>query len=231
MTDDIKLIGVDLSLASEALIELLLEDPPGDEIYGEILAANRKRPEILRLLAEDPLTPEDIQAEAQGLISLPVRSGEKRPSRRTAQPQPAAEEEQKLRLLQKIQALTVGEKISLALKGGREVRYILAKDSNKEVVISVIKNPKVTATEAELVAHSRNVPDEVLRVIAKNREWMKNYGVVLALVNNPKTPPAIAMSLVPGLKKKDITTLEKNKNVAEGVRLLAKKIATAKRPS
>jgi Asp-tRNA(Asn)/Glu-tRNA(Gln) amidotransferase B subunit len=127
--------------------------------------------------------------------------------------------------------LTVGEKIALALRGGREVRSILCKDSNKEVVLSVIKNPKVTDSEAELIAHSRNIPEEALRIISKNREWMKNYNVVLALVNNPKTPTGIAMNLVPGLKKKDLATLEKNKNVPEAVRVIAKKLVSAKKYS
>ena len=33
-----------------------------------------------------------------------------------------------------------------------------------------------------------NVTEEVLRVIGTNRAWLKNYGVVLGLVKNPKTP-------------------------------------------
>jgi hypothetical protein len=229
MTEEIQLIGFDLSGASDYLIELLLDDPPGPEIYREILDANRGRPEILRLLLEHHNTPDEISAETQRLLSPATLHAEHEHvvKAKTA----PVEEERKQRLLQRIQSLTVGEKIALALRGGREVRSILCKDSNKEVVLSVIKNPKVTDSEAELIAHSRNIPEEALRVIAKNREWMKNYNVVLALVNNPKTPTGIAMNLVPGLKKKDLATLEKNKNVPEAVRVIAKKLVAVKKYS
>jgi len=227
MNEDIILIGFDLSAASEHLLELLLDDPPGPEIFGEILNANRERPEVLRLLVEHHNTPDEIVAEALRLVSPAAAHAEHLPKAKTA----PAEEERKQRLLQRIQSLTVGEKIALALRGGREVRSILCKDSNKEVVLSVIKNPKVTDSEAELIAHSRNIPEEALRIISKNREWMKNYNLVLALVNNPKTPTGIAMNLVPGLKKKDLTTLEKNKNVPEAVRVIAKKLVGAKKYS
>jgi len=124
----------------------------------------------------------------------------------------------------------VGEKIALALRGGRELRSLLAKDANKEVVLSVLKNPKVTETEAEMIAHSRNVPEDALRFIARNREWLKNYNIVLALVNNPKTPGGIASTLVTNLKTKDMITLEKNKNVSDAVRSVAKKIIQVRKP-
>jgi hypothetical protein len=227
MTENIKLIGFELSAASEHLIELLLDDPPGPEIFREILNANRGRSSVLRLLAENHNTPGEIIAEAERLLGpAAVHAGHVQKAKTAP-----AEEERKQRLLQRIQSLTVGEKIALALRGGREVRSILCKDSNKEVVLSVIKNPKVTDSEAELIAHSRNIPEEALRIISKNREWMKNYNVVLALVNNPKTPTGIAMNLVSGLKKKDLATLEKNKNVPEAVRVIAKKLVAVKKYS
>ena len=34
----------------------------------------------------------------------------------------------------------------------------------------------------------RTVNEEVIRIIAANREWMKKYPIVKALVANPKTP-------------------------------------------
>jgi hypothetical protein len=82
----------------------------------------------------------------------------------------------------------------------------------------------------ELVAHSRNIPEEALRTIHKNREWMKNYSINLALVNNPKTPPGIGITLVSSLRLKDIEILEKNKNVPEAIRAIAKKVLHSRKP-
>lgn len=93
----------------------------------------------------------------------------------------------------------------------------------------MLKNPKLTETEVELIAHSRNVPEEALRAIHKNREWMKNYSINLALVNNPKTPPGIGITLVTSLRVKDLAVLEKNKNVPDAIRAIAKKLLQARK--
>ncbi|HET6513917.1 MAG TPA: hypothetical protein VFG09_02065 [Thermodesulfovibrionales bacterium] len=220
------LLAFDMSLASKEVLEILIEDAVGPEILEDILKANTDRPEILNLLIESPNVPHGIREEAEKAVSLAAEV-EEHPHHKKAI---LTEDEKKHSLLQRMQALTVGEKIALALRGGRDIRSVLSKDSNKEVVLSVLKNPKVTETEAELVAHSRNIPEDALRLISKNREWMKNYNIVLALVNNPKTPIGIGTTLITQLKSKDLATLEKNKNVSEALRAIAKKLISARRP-
>ncbi len=222
MTEETKLLGLDLSVASEQVIEVLIEDAPGPELFMEILSSNTNRPDVLKMLVNSPNVPSEIKGEASKHFNLPAKPVEK-PKQ--------AEEERKIGLLQKIEKLSVGERIALALRGGQEIRSILLKDSNKEVVLTVLKNPKITETEVELVAHSRNVPEDALRAIHKSREWLKNYSIILALVNNPKTPPGIAITLVTSLRTKDIAILEKNKNVSEAVRSIAKKLLHVRKVS
>lgn len=219
--EEIKLLGLDLSLASPEAIEVLLVDAGDPAIYREILESNVNRPEILKMLAEDPDVPDDIKKAVEKQLNLPARI--------TAKPR-IPDENRKDSLLHKIQHLTVGERIAIALRGGQEVRSLLLKDANKEVVLTVLKNPKISETEVELIAHSRNVPEDALRAIHKNREWMKNYSINLALVNNPKTPPGIGITLVTGLRLKDLAILEKNKNVPDAVRAIAKKVLAVRKP-
>jgi hypothetical protein len=78
------------------------------------------------------------------------------------------------------------------------------------------------------MARNRSIIEDALRVIARNREWMKNYSITHALILNPKTPPAIAMRYIPKIKKRDLGLLAKNKNVPEAVRTMAKKLVKAK---
>jgi len=220
--EELKLLSLDLSVASDQAIEVLLEDATDNEIFREIFSANISRPEILKLLAENPNVPIDIREEAGKQLNIPVRLSD-RPK--------TTEEGKKQTLLQKIQQLTVGERIAIALRGGQEIRSLLIKDANKEVVLTVLKNPKITETEVELIAHSRNVPEDALRAIHKNREWMKNYSINLALVNNPKTPPGIGITLVSVLRVKDLAVLEKNKNVPDVIRAIARKLLHARKPT
>ena len=223
MEDKKILIGIDLSTASKEVIELLIEDASDPSIFEEIARTNLNRREVLTLLLENPDTPDDLRQQVSNTLNIPAE----RPSEIVKVKKPPEVRTQGI--LQRIQKLSVSEKIHLALRGGKEVRTILLRDPSKEVVTTVLENPKITEGEIELAARSRSIHDEVLRKITKKREWMKNYGIIFALVTNPKTPSGIAIPLVSELRTKDLAILEKNKNVTEGVRAIAKKLLRARR--
>mgnify|MGYP001765323839 CR=1 FL=1 len=124
----------------------------------------------------------------------------------------------------KILTLSTAQKALLALKGGREERTILIRDTNKVVALSVLKNPRLNEQEVESMAAMRNVSDEVLRAIGSNREWSKTYQVAAALVRNPRTPPGISTNFIPRMTDRDLKFLAKDKNVPEIVRRNAKRI-------
>jgi hypothetical protein len=217
------LIGIDLTTTSKEVIELLIEDVIDSSIFKEIADANVNRPEILTLLLDNPDIPDDVRQEVSRSLNLPVKPKSeivrvKKPPEQRAQT-----------ILQRIQKLNVSERIHLALRGGKEIRSILLRDPSKEVVMTVLENPKITDTEIEIIAKSRSISEEVLRKITKKKEWMKNYGVILSLVTNPKTPPGIAVPLVSEIKTRDLAILEKNKNVVEGVRAASKKLLRARK--
>ena len=119
--------------------------------------------------------------------------------------------------------LPVKKKMKLAFKGTREQRAQLIRDPNKIVSAAVLTSPKLTDAEVEAFAKMANVSEEVLRVIGMNRTWLKNYGVVLGLVKNPKTPAAISMQLLPRVNERDMKMLTVDRNVPEALRLAAKK--------
>jgi len=218
------LIGLDLSVASREVIEILIEAASDPDVFDEIAIANQGRQDILELLFHHPHTPDQIKTYISGILQLPAKPAEKivtgqKP--REARPQ---------NLLQKIQSLSVGERLQLALKGSREIRSILVKDSNKQVMLSVLENQKITETEVEMIAKSRSVPEDALRIISKNREWLKNYSIMYGLATNPKTPPGISVTLISSLKLKDLLLIDKNKNVPELVRSAAKRLVNVRKP-
>lgn len=125
--------------------------------------------------------------------------------------------------LQRIAALSVAQRISLAMKGTREERAILIRDPNKIVAVAVLSSPKVTDTEIESIAKMGSVSDEILRLIAHTRAWVKNYPVVLALVRNAKTPLAVSMNLLSRLNERDLRMLSSDRNVPDTLRITARK--------
>jgi hypothetical protein len=124
---------------------------------------------------------------------------------------------------QKIVTLNVAQKAVLAMRGGREERMILVRDTNKLVALGVLRNPRINDDDVQTIARMRNVTDEVLRYVGQNREWTKSYAIVLALVHNPRTPQGITTNFVPRLQNQDLKRLVGNKDVPELIRRMAKR--------
>jgi voltage-gated potassium channel Kch len=134
---------------------------------------------------------------------------------------PDAEDERTT--LQRISSLNVAQRISLAMKGTREERAILIRDPNKIVAVAVLSSPKMSDTEIEGIARMGSVSDEILRIIAHTRAWVKNYPVVVALTKNAKTPLAVSMNLLSRLNDKDLRMLSTDRNVPDVLRITARK--------
>jgi hypothetical protein len=139
-----------------------------------------------------------------------------------------ADDDGRLTMLQKIAAMKVGERIKLALLGTRDERFVLIRDTNKVVAMAVLESPKVGETEMETYAAMKNVQEDVLRTIARNRRFMKHYAVIRALANNPRTPIDVGIPLLPHLTPLDLQHLARNKNVSDSLRKLALKLFKTK---
>jgi hypothetical protein len=127
-------------------------------------------------------------------------------------------------ILARLRFLTVAERIKLALRGNKEARTLLLRDSNRIIVRLVLKNPRITEDEIVAVTRNRSVDEELLREIAERREWTRNYQIRLGLVSNPKTSPAAAVRLIGLLEERDIARLAKSKNVPDVVVAAARRL-------
>ena len=92
------------------------------------------------------------------------------------EPTPAAKDEDAQTTLQRIAAMNVAQRVGLAMKGSREERAILIRDSNKIVSVAVLSSPKMTESEIESIAKMSSISEEILRIIANSRAWTKRYG-------------------------------------------------------
>ena len=135
----------------------------------------------------------------------------------------SSEDAERASTVQRIAALNVAQRMTLAMKGSREERAVLIRDPNKIVAAAVLSSPKLTETEVESIAKMANVSDEILRIIGFSRAWTKNYSVVHALVRNPKTPVAVSMNFLARLNDKDLRNLSTNRNVPDVLRVSARK--------
>jgi hypothetical protein len=74
----------------------------------------------------------------------------------------------------------------------------------------------------------KNVAEEVLRLIAINRKFMKSYAVVRQLVSNPRTPIEVSLPLLNRLNDRDLKIVSLNRNVPEVIRGMALKAVKRK---
>ena len=130
---------------------------------------------------------------------------------------------------QKLQKMSFTQRLKAAVKGSKEMRMILVRDTNKMIAAAAMSSPKMTDQDVEGIAGMASVSEDVLRIIARNRAWMKNYKCVLRLVKNPKTPVAISMNLLQRIMQKDLVMMSTDRNIPEPLRIAARKKVLASR--
>ena len=173
--------------------------------------------------------PEDGEAET---IARAVEAGEDGiavPAELLEEPEEASPAPPR-NLYTQILAMGMAEKIKLALRGNRDARMILIRDPQKLIRRFVLQNPRLSDSELIAIARNRSAEEDLLRVIAERREWMRNYQVRLALATNPKTPLVLALKQVATLGERDLRLLAKSKNVSATVAAQARRLLMTRGP-
>ncbi len=159
--------------------------------------------EIPAITADDPLIDSESDDEAPG--------------------EEASDDQIREGLVQRIAKMGFADRLRVAVKGSREARAILIRDPNKMVAASVLSSPKLADNEVESFARMANVSEEILRIIGANRAWTRNYGVVVGLARNPKTPLGLSLNLLSRLNDRDVNALSMDRNVPEPLRTAARR--------
>src|SRR5258707_7611988 len=189
------------------------------EHAAEIIAEEGKPFELVK--EDTPVA--DAAPSGDETQALPVAAGLGDPAPNSVDEFEAAEQK-RLTVLQRVSRLNVGQRIKLGFIGGREERALLIRDTARLVQNAVLASPKVTDAEVESFAGSKNLQENVFREIARQRRFIKLYPVVRNLVNNPKCPLDISLTLIKSLMVYDLKSLRHNKNVPDTIRKVAAKL-------
>ncbi|MFL2937311.1 MAG: hypothetical protein ACJZ7Z_11335 [Myxococcota bacterium] len=211
-------------IRSEAIVEALGGNPlTGRAVVERILALYGDEDE--EEAWQDPDWSEDQLTQA---VLAVVGCDEADLARVMASEEEVEEESVKQNLFASIQGMSVMQKIKLARIGGKEARSLLIKDRNKVVATAVLASPKITESEVATIAQSRVVAEEILRIIATQRDWTRSYGIKLALCTNPKTPRPQAVKFLNYLREKDLRALMKSRDVPSVISTHARRILSKK---
>jgi hypothetical protein len=123
---------------------------------------------------------------------------------------------------QRLEDLSPAGQIRAATLGNSFARSVLIRSKNKQVAMACIKSPGVSDPEVMHYAINRSLDEDIIRYIANKRQWVRLYGVKVALANNPKTPLPLAMSFLPHLRPPDLKALARSKGVPSAIANAAK---------
>jgi hypothetical protein len=110
----------------------------------------------------------------------------------------------------RMRALSQMEKLLLAIKADRPERALLLQDNDPRVLLSLLRNPRLTVDEVARMAKSSFLTFQIADVISKTAQWMSSLDVRLGLINNPKTPPALALRILPSLPEADVRAIARS---------------------
>lgn len=131
------------------------------------------------------------------------------PQQVAAEPAPPADEssEPSGSSWDRVRGLSQTEKILLAVKADRTERAMLLQDNDPRVLLSLLRNPRLTIDEVARVAKSSFLTYQLADVILQAAAWMASLDVRLALIRNPKTPQAFALRILPTLPDVEVRAI------------------------
>lgn len=118
--------------------------------------------------------------------------------------------------------MSLSGKIRRATIGSAAERMILVRDSNRLVARAAIRSEMVQEPEVVRISANRQITADILQIIAKKSDWVKNGHIKLNLVSNPKTPLPVVTKLIPYLQEHEVRNLSRSKSVSAAVSTLAR---------
>lgn len=124
----------------------------------------------------------------------------------------------------RIQSMNTTERLRLATKASRTERQILLRDSSPQVLYNLLSHPRIADSEVRSIVASNFASAAIMQRVVKNKRWMGNPEILLALVRSPKTPPPLAIKQMNLLRTSDLQILAKANSTREAIRKAALRI-------
>ena len=110
---------------------------------------------------------------------------------------------------ERLDQLSVAQKIAQAMSGDRQVRMALLRGVDKSLHACVLRNPRIGLDEVQWAAKLTTLSPDALKLIAEHTEWGASATVCSALVRNPKTPLPLALRLLDRVPIADVRAIAK----------------------
>lgn len=122
-------------------------------------------------------------------------------------------------------------RIQNALTAGKDALGASLRDPSGKVVMALLSNPNITDDHLYVLAKRRDLPGDILAVIGGRKFTAHGHKVILALVNNPRTPRRIALGFLRSLELRDVAFVTRNKMLPTELRQAAEGMLKEKIPT
>lgn len=174
------------------------------------------------------LQEESAKAQAEEREIAAREEARERAGRREREEMDREDEEEQKRipasLHARIQNMTISQKVRLATVGSREAIKILVGDPNRLIHMAAIQSPRLQPSDIRKMSSNKSLPDGVIAYIARNREWTRQYDIIVNLVLNPKTPQPDAMRFLNHLRTNDLRSVSNSRGVPGQLARAAKQL-------
>jgi hypothetical protein len=126
----------------------------------------------------------------------------------------------------RLKQLDPAKKMLLAMRADRAERQILCRDTQPQVLLGLLSNPRIEAEEVLAIVKSTHASAAIMQRVANDRRWMGSAEIRTAVVRNPKTPAPIAIRLLDTLPITELRDMAKMGSLREDVRRAAFRVYT-----
>jgi len=121
-------------------------------------------------------------------------------------------------LFQRLPALAVGEKVSLARLAGGQVLKALRLEKDARITAALLENPRLVEEDVLYIVSQARTSSPVLETIARDPKWSCRREVRVALLRNASTPLSAAIPFVAQLAVTDLQALARDPKVPTAIR-------------
>ncbi len=121
-------------------------------------------------------------------------------------------------VLNKLEAVPRGERITLAHRASGRVAAELLVTEDDELIRAALENPYLSEVHLQHILAREELPKPVIDSIAISPKWSHRYHLRLALIRNPQTPLTRVLEFLPDIAVTDLRDICLDRRMPEQVR-------------
>jgi hypothetical protein len=118
----------------------------------------------------------------------------------------------------KIHAMTVNDRVMLAMKADQNERRILMQENNLKINEFLLRNPRITEPEIAWLARNPCVPMQTLLAIINHENWITLSSIKTSVLINPRTPAHLAQGMIPSASNADLIKMSQTMGLRQDIR-------------